>query len=165
MKRKEVIGSLFDLGSCELFPGSQKEDYVLAHCIASDFGMYGGIARDFVEIYDMKRKLFSHFRPNHYNATRGDRALIGSALQIENVYNLITKGATFELPTYHNLELSLVSLKTQMLAQDQLYLAIPLIGCGIDGLSWDRVSAIIDSVFQNTGINILVVRWECDGTL
>lgn len=162
MNYKEVTGNLFSLNQVELFPNSQKEDYVLAHCIASDFGMYGGIAKQFVDIYDMKTKLFQLYKPDHSNANTGDTSLVGKALQVENVYNLITKRATYEMPSYIKLQESLQDLKTQMLAQNQCYLAIPMIGCGIDGLDWGTVNTIIFYVFENTNINILVVKKEVD---
>ena len=36
--------------------------------------------------------------------------------------------------------------------------AMPLIGCGLDRLQWDRVSAMIKEIFADEDIEILVCR-------
>jgi O-acetyl-ADP-ribose deacetylase (regulator of RNase III) len=36
--------------------------------------------------------------------------------------------------------------------------AMPIIGCGLDRLQWDKVSEIIKDVFKDTDIEILVCR-------
>ena len=38
-------------------------------------------------------------------------------------------------------------------------LAMPLIGCGIDGLEWDKVSTIVKDVFEDTDLDIWVCIW------
>ena len=35
---------------------------------------------------------------------------------------------------------------------------MPLIGCGLDHLEWSKVSVIIQEIFQNTEIEILVCK-------
>ena len=37
-------------------------------------------------------------------------------------------------------------------------IAMPIIGCGLDRLQWDKVSEIIKEVFKNKNIEILVCR-------
>lgn len=39
-------------------------------------------------------------------------------------------------------------------------IAMPIIGCGLDRLEWDKVSRIIKDVFQEEDIEILVCRKE-----
>ena len=36
--------------------------------------------------------------------------------------------------------------------------AMPVIGCGLDRLEWEKVSAIIREVFSDTGVEVLVCR-------
>jgi O-acetyl-ADP-ribose deacetylase (regulator of RNase III) len=38
-------------------------------------------------------------------------------------------------------------------------LAIPQIGCGIDGLKWDEVAARLNKVFDETDIEITVYKY------
>ena len=37
-------------------------------------------------------------------------------------------------------------------------IGMSLIGCGLDGLKWDKVSGIISQVFKGTDIEIIVCR-------
>ena len=37
-------------------------------------------------------------------------------------------------------------------------IAMPIIGCGLDGLKWDKVSTIIKNIFNNTDIEILICK-------
>lgn len=39
-------------------------------------------------------------------------------------------------------------------------IAMPIIGCGLDGLKWDKVSEIIKDVFNDINIEILVCMPE-----
>lgn len=156
---KEVKGDLFKLDDCELFPETTSKDYVLAHCVASDFGMFGGIARQFVLRKDMKRKLIQWAEEEGLEIEGGCRSLIGRAIFIQDTYNLVTKYHTSELPSgYDDLYDCLVDMRGWMIANDQSYLAIPRIGCGIDGLDWDEVKRIINAVFEPTDIKIVVVN-------
>lgn len=38
-------------------------------------------------------------------------------------------------------------------------LAIPRIGCGIDGLEWDKVSAVLEQVFGKEKVEITVYNY------
>ena len=72
------------------------------------------------------------------------------------VFNLVTKQRFYQKPTYNSLVLCLKSLRDQCLDNDVKEIAIPLLGCGLDNLSWGRVSAIITAVFFLSDINIVV---------
>ena len=37
-------------------------------------------------------------------------------------------------------------------------IAMPMIGCGLDKLNWDKVSQIIKETFKDTDIEILVCK-------
>lgn len=143
---------------------------VFAHCIASDFGMYGGIALQFIERFDMKNKLndewplsneelfkWSTVLGRNTDCPRG--YLVRTAVKIDNVYNLITKLYTSQKPTLDDLKWSLVDCRDQMLEANEKHLAIPdMIGCGIDGLSRDDVLDTIKEVFRDTNITIYTVN-------
>ena len=87
---------------------------------------------------------------------------VGEALFIENVYNLVTKGNVHECPTYDNLRKTLIDMRDMMVERQQSKLAMPKIGCGLDGLDWNIVRAIIKEVFENTDIEILICIKEDD---
>lgn len=128
------------------------QGYYLAHCISGDYALGAGIAKQFVEVYNMRFKLHKNFPiPN------GEKfANVGSALLIDNVFNLVTKARCFHKPTYDSLYETLIDMREQCEELDITKLAIPYIGCGLDKLQWDKVSDVIEDVFEDTDIEILV---------
>ena len=166
MKLIEVTGNLFDTQTYT------KENVVFAHCIASDFGMYGGIATQFIDRFNMKEKLIEWSKYNSVVLDTHKRrgafvnfqtitrpSLVGKAVKIDNVYNLVTKELTGELPTIQSLERALADLKVQMNLHNERYLAIPdMIGCGIDNLDRTQVVNTIRSIFLLSDIIIYAVK-------
>ena len=145
MQYKEEIRDLF----------SVSEDYYLAHCISADFGMGKGIAIEFNKNFDMKRKLTDKY-PDYINNYRSNQ--LGGTVLIEGrVINLITKEQYWQKPTYDTLQAALNAAKSQ-LPPDCKKIAMPIIGCGLDQLQWNKVSEIIKDVFKDTDIDILVCR-------
>ncbi|XP_072419451.1 ADP-ribose glycohydrolase OARD1-like isoform X3 [Chiloscyllium punctatum] len=76
------------------------------------------------------------------------------------VYYLITKKASYQKPTYENLQSSLEAMKEHCLKHGISRISMPRIGCGLDQLKWERVSKIIQEVFKNTDIIITVYSLE-----
>lgn len=72
------------------------------------------------------------------------------------VYYLITKKRASHKPTYENLQKSLEATKCHCLKNGVTDLSMPRIGCGLDRLQWENVSAIIEEVFEATDIKITV---------
>lgn len=130
------------------------QGYILAHCISADFNLGGGIARQFCEHYNMKERLM-----NGYGT---DFSEVGISLQIDNVHNLVTKRYVKDKPTYADLKKALEDMKVEMKLDGQKKVAMPRIGCGLDGLDWGIVKAIIKDVFEDTDIEILICVREED---
>ena len=132
------------------------EEYYLAHCISADFGMGKGIVIEFNKRFDMKRKLQSKYPDYvnewHHNNWCGDCILEGRVL------NLITKERYFHKPTYDSLKSALLVCWSECLHNDIKKIAMPVIGCGLDRLQWDKVSEIIKDVFKDADIEILVCK-------
>lgn len=138
MKYEEKKMNLFDVA----------EEYYLAHCISSDFGMGAGIAVQFNERFNMKNRLLKKYN--------GQLVEYPKVILVDRVFNLVTKDKCYEKPTYESIEKA-IGIMSNICKQDNIkYLAMPKIGCGIDGLSWDRVSEIIKDKFADLEINILV---------
>ncbi len=72
------------------------------------------------------------------------------------VYYLITKERYFHKPTYKSVQASLVDMAKHAAANGVKVICMPRIGCGLDGLLWPQVKAIIAEVFKDTGITIKV---------
>lgn len=146
MQYREEVRDLF----------SVSDDYHLAHCISEDFALGAGIAVEFNKRFDMRRKLNEEFPDfsdymNHYR-------LQGECILIDKVLNLVTKQKYYYKPTYKSMRQALQFMKRVCEANNIHKVAMPLIGSGLDKLQWDKVSKIIQDVFENTDIEILVCK-------
>ena len=142
MTYKEEVRDLFTVPN----------EYYLAHCISADFALGKGIAVEFNKRFDMKRKLQSKYPDYLNNWYQGDCVLEGRVL------NLVTKEKYFHKPTYDSLKNALIYCRLLCLDNFIDKLAMPVIGCGLDRLQWDKVSEIIKEVFNDTPIEILVCK-------
>lgn len=75
-----------------------------------------------------------------------------------HVLNLITKERYFQKPTYQSMRLALEVMKKICEEEEIQKIAMPIIGCGLDKLTWDKVSEIIKDLFLDTDIEILVCK-------
>ena len=146
MQYREEVRDLF----------SVSDDYYLAHCISEDFALGAGIAVEFNKRFDMKQKLQEEFPDfsdymNHYR-------LQGECILIDRVLNLVTKHKYYYKPTYKSMRQALQFMKRVCKANNIHKVAMPLIGYGLDKLQWDKVSKIIQDVFSDTDIEILVCK-------
>ena len=140
---KEEQGDLF---AAEILSG-----YVLCHCISADFALGAGIAKIFAKM-GVKKKLMELY-PKQW---QGRGYCLFTEIEGVVVANLVTKERYFHKPTLETLKQSLVDLREQALSRDLKKLAMPKIGCGLDRLFWEDVSAVIKEVFGDTDIEILV---------
>ena len=140
---KEQVGNLFDVDN----------SYAIAHCVSQDFKMGAGIAKQFR----------SHY-PEIAEHCLSQNPKIGNAVMYEHdgkiIFNLVTKKYYHNKPTYMSLEKTLIDLKKQMNQMGLQKIAMPLIGCGLDRLNWQKVKDIILSTFRDAGIEIIVCRIE-----
>ena len=142
MKLVEEKRDLFDV----------PEDYYLAHCISADFALGAGIAKEFNKRYNMRTELNSLF------GTSSIKDNIGKALLVGRTFNLVTKERYWHKPTYASLKVTLEDMRTQVLSMQIKKIAMPLIGCGLDKLQWENVRKIIEEVFSEDDLEILVCR-------
>lgn len=143
MTYKEEVRDLF----------SVPDDYYLAHCISADFNTGKGIVVEFDKRFGIKEKLQTKY-PNFLNQYTG-----GNCLLTDKVFNLVTKPNYWSKPTYRTLKESLVCMKDLCIKNSTMKIAMPVIGCGLDRLEWNKVSEIIKEVFADTDIEILVCRY------
>ena len=126
--------------------------YCLAHCISGDFALGAGIAKEFDKRYNMRARLHELY-PDYF-----DQGYLGSALAVDEVFNLVTKDKAFQKPTYEHLRLALEDMKTVMNDFGVTKVAMPLIGCGLDRLEWSKVKNILEDIFSEDKYDILVCR-------
>ena len=142
MSYREIKKDLFDAPS----------KYYLAHCINGSYNLGAGIAKTFKDRMFMQYHLWSKYPFEEGNPSM----YIGKALLVGNVFNLVTKAHHYDKPTYESLCSALLDMRIQCKAFGVTHLAMPKIGCGLDRLDWDRVSAMIKEVFDDLDIDILV---------
>lgn len=156
----EIVKDLFSVNL-----ENSDNPYCLAHCISADFAMAGGIVLGFNERFNMKMRLITKYKDRTEHFRNFGAFILPEKCFTEVsphnaffVYNLITKRFVTDRPTYKSLEKTLLDMKNHMVSLGLTRLAIPTLGCGIDGLDWDEVRRIIHKVFENTHIEILVCR-------
>ena len=137
--------------------------YAICHCISADCAMGKGVVVPIVKKYvGIKQACQNFAKSNNENIVVG-RAF-RYACEAGIVYNLFSKkifrhkagyGVTIE--QYHsNLKSCLEDMKSQMLSNDEKFIAMPKIACGLDRCEWKDVEQIIKDVFDDADIEILV---------
>lgn len=135
--------------------------YHLAHCISADFALGAGVAKQIEQRYGMRSMLFNMYGTAANDSPSGfdgwDWKNGGPVcLACSNVLNLVTKNCCFHKPTLASLELALEDMKMVCREQAITKVAMPHIGCGLDRLNWGEVRPLIEAVFADMDIEILV---------
>ena len=125
-------------------------DYCLAHCISADFDMGKGIVVQFNRRFKIKSRLMAE-KPGY--TWQGPDCIV-----IDRVFNLITKKKYWGKPTLGTLTNAVEKMKEYAVKHGIKKIAMPIIGCGLDGLQWSEVSLMIQRIFQDTDIEILVCK-------
>ncbi len=121
--------------------------WALAHCVSEDFVMGKGIALEF-------RKRFGNVKfLRSLNRKIGQSASV--RIRSTTIFYLVTKVLVYSKPTYESLAWSLVDMFNQAQISGITNIAMPRIGCGLDGLNWDIVKSLIIK-YKPAGINIKV---------
>lgn len=141
----------------DLFTVDENE-YYYVQCISADYAMGAGIAVEFNKRFDIKNIMRE--KPDNVITSPNNTCLLVN----DKVFNLVTKNKYFGKPTYDSLKKALMSMKILMLNNpDKIKtnkVAMPRIGCGLDKLDWDKVKPIIEEVFGDTNIEILVCNLD-----
>jgi O-acetyl-ADP-ribose deacetylase (regulator of RNase III) len=133
-----------DLFSCS-------ESASLAHCVSECLAMGKGIAVHFKKRFGRVAELKAQ------KGVIGGGAILprpkqGSAF----VYYLVTKARYFHKPTLAAVRQSCEWMRAHAVAHGVRCIALPRIGCGLDGLQWPDVKAVLVEVFGETDIHIAV---------
>lgn len=132
----ELRGDLFDSSAS------------LAHCVSECLTMGKGIAVEFKKRFGRVEEL------------RAQGARVGSVAVLADgdrwVYFLVTKRRFSHKPTLESVRAALECCRDHAVAHDVTRIAMPRIGCGLDGLRWEHVHALLCEVFSVTSIAIEV---------
>jgi hypothetical protein len=115
-----------------------------------------GIVVEFNKRFNMKQVLQTKY-PDFINQWSHHNWMYQCILE-GRVFNLITKERYFHKPTYGSMRNALIDMMAVCCVNNITKIAMPIIGCGLDRLQWNKVSEIIKDVFKNTDIEILVCR-------
>lgn len=139
---REVEGDLF----------SAPRTHSLGHCVGADLAMGAGIAVKFRQTYGRIDEL------------KGQKVKSGGVAVLSDserfIYYLVTKPESYGSPTYGDLRSSLSAMKSHMEKNGVAKLAIPRIGCGIDGLEWEKVQNELHSVFDEVDKEVEIVVYN-----
>jgi hypothetical protein len=138
MEFREIVGDLF----------VNYPEYHLAHCVSADFELGAGIALVFEKKFALKEIL----KGSGYYWDPGSAVLIEDL----SIFNLVTKRLFWNKPTYTSLRNSLIEMRDICVEKGILKVSMPIIGCGLDKLEWVKVKTIIQEVFAETEVEILV---------
>lgn len=123
-----------------------EDKYFFAHCISEDCALGKGIAVEFQNRYNLRERLKEYKDGLEYP----------QCIRIGKVFNLVTKKNYWDKPTFESLELAVILMREIALVNDIKFIAMPKIGCGLDKLYWPDVRTMIQKVFKDTDIEILV---------
>lgn len=136
---------------------SVDDSYYIAHCISADFALGAGITKEIDRRFNIREELKKENSDFYEEWMRySNLHCIMSCIVIGRVINLVTKGRYYEKPTYNSLCDALVLMRIKCRRSKIKKIAMPLIGCGLDRLQWDMVSAMIKEIFADEDIEILV---------
>ncbi|KAL6482805.1 hypothetical protein MHYP_G00076770 [Metynnis hypsauchen] len=142
----EIVGGKLKYVKGDLFACPVTD--AMAHCVSEDCRMGAGISVVFkVKFGGVDELLAQKKQP-------GECAVLKRSDRF--VYYLVTKKRYNHKPIYDTLRQSLEAMKAHCLDNGVTRLSMPRIGCGLDRLSWDKVSVMIEEVFRNTDVAITV---------
>lgn len=126
-------------------------DYLLAHCISADAKMGAGIAVEFEKRFQLRKVL----------TTMGLTA--PTCVRVGRTLNLVTKEMYWHKPTLKSLTAALHAMKIEIYEYmidnglEEIKLAMPKIGCGLDRLNWIEVYESIENEFFHFQKDISIV--------
>lgn len=122
-----------------------------AHCISGDFALGAGIAEQFNNRFHIRESLKTMYPygMNHPCCIYTDR-----------VFNLVTKQRCYFKPNYYSLNKALEDMADKYIKIRKFLpsdtVVMPKIGCGLDKLEWYAVKPIIQEVFKEVEIRIII---------
>ena len=144
----DTIENSFKLIQMKIDLFSSPDDISLAHCISQDLRM----GKEKSERY---KELFGS--PDHL---QGQGKQVGQiailSLEKRFVYHMITKQTFWEKPTYEALNQCLLEVKSHAVKNQVKQINMPKVGCGLDRLNWIIVRRIIERIFGDTDIHIII---------
>ncbi len=125
----------------------------LCHCVSADLAMGKGIAVEFKKRFGRVSEL-----KQQTPAVGGGALLSRPGEPKAFVYYLVTKEKYWNKPQLAALRSSLEWMREHAAAHGVGRIVMPRIGCGLDGLRWEDVRALLAQVFGATAIKLAVFQ-------
>lgn len=130
----------------------------LCHCVSECMAMGAGIAVLFKQGFGRVDELKAQ------NVKTGGVAILDvtakDATQPRIAYYLVTKPRFFHKPTYGTLSSSMAAMFTHMASVGITKLSMPELGCGLDGLEWPKVRAMVCDMIAGKGFDVTVYHFK-----
>jgi len=134
----------------DLFEIIKNENYALGHCVGNDFIMGAGIAVEFRKRYGQQKLLIEN------SNGVGTCSKIYDKDENRYIFYLVTKPySRMSKPTYVSMENSLIDMFKQIKELEIKKIVMPKIGCGLDGLDWNKVAELIHKTRPND-VDVLI---------
>lgn len=131
--------------------------YALCHCVSADCDDKGSWGAGIVIPI---KKRFKGAKEYCAEVIKKDNLSYPCAIlfdkQEQKLINLITKPYFYTKPTYSSIHSAIHKMLILCEENNIKYLGMPMIGCGIDGLEWDKVQKIVESEFKDSNVEIVV---------
>lgn len=144
-------------------------EYVTAQCISNDCGMGAGVVVAFMKVFPgLKEHCIDYIKHSTYITNRNSARFYDPYRHTDpntgTIYNMFTKETVWQHAGYgigmdgylRNLRNSLEFVKESMIDHNETKIAMPKIGCGIDGCDWNDVEKIILEIFSDTDIEVCI---------
>jgi hypothetical protein len=122
------------------------QGWYLAHAISADLNFDVGLPKVFNNVFDLENKIDDVL----------DDVAVGQVAVVANSISLIVKESTYDIVDINDLSFALLNLRVTCEALKITKLAIPKLCCGRNGLLWEDVKDIIEKIFENSDIFIMV---------
>lgn len=144
MVLKEVYGDVLKV----------PKDYTIVHCVSADYALGAGVAKQINSRFNIKNELLNQpINGLEYWNNQNDK---GFCVKTRRVINLVTKKYYYQKPTYQTLTNSLLCMRDLIIDNSIKKIAMPKIGCGLDRLKWGFVLKIIQEIFDDLSIEVVV---------
>lgn len=128
----------------------------IAHCVSGDFTLGAGVAKRIDRKYNMRYKLYCTCP---YDTVSDSYGYVGEAVLIDTVFNLVIKPTYKSKVRRSDLKQALMNMRTICEAEGISTVYMPRIGAGHEHLVWDKVKAIIEEVFEESTVDIVICIW------
>ena len=139
---KETKGDLF----------LHSADRVPVHCIAADHKMGAGIAVPMAEKFNLRDAFTGMLEYPACIYRNGVMNLVTKKYSSCRIAQRLGVPAYMAKPTYESLTFALEKCADECRRQNITHLVMPRIGCGLDGLDWNKVKPIIEKTLGHLDV-------------